>query len=80
MILSSFAHLIGLSGSLIIFFCKFSENFLLLILRGICYLSGETKVVLAPGLDILKRLGLSLFMFIYFGCSMLILLSDKLAD
>ena len=40
----------------------------------------DTVVTLAPGLDILERLGLSLLTFIYFGCSMLVLLSDKLAD
>ena len=45
-----------------------------------CYLSGDTVVILDPGLDIIERLGLSLFTFISFGCSVLILLSDKLAD
>ena len=44
------------------------------------FFSGDTVVTLAPGLDILERLGLSLLTFIYFGCSMLVLLSDKLAD
>ena len=43
-------------------------------------MSGYTLVILATGLDILERLGLSLLTFISFGCSMLILLSDKLAD
>ena len=40
----------------------------------------DTVVTLAPGLDILERLGRSLLTFISFGCSMLVLLSDKLAD
>ena len=43
-------------------------------------LSGDTVVTLAPGLDILERLGLSLLTFIYFGCYMFVLLLDKLAD
>ena len=43
-------------------------------------MSGYKVVTLAPGLDILERLGLSLITFIYFGCSMLIPLSNKLAD
>ena len=42
-------------------------------------MSGNTVVTIAPGLDILERLGLSLLTFISFGCSMLLLLSDKLA-
>ena len=40
----------------------------------------NTVVTLAPGLEILERLGLSLLTFISFVCSMLVLLSDKLAD
>ena len=43
-------------------------------------MSGDTVVTLSPGLDILEILGLSLLAFIYFGCSLLILLSNKLAD
>ena len=43
-------------------------------------MSGNTVIKLAPGLDILERLGLSLLTFIYFGCSMLVLLSDKMSD
>ena len=43
-------------------------------------MSGNTVVTLAPGLDPLERLGLSLLTFIYLGFSMLIILSDKLAD
>ena len=41
---------------------------------------GDTVVTLAPGLDILERLGLSLLTFISFGYSMLVLLSYKIAD
>ena len=41
---------------------------------------GNIVVILTPGLDIPEKIGLSLITFIYFGCSMLILLSDKLAD
>ena len=41
---------------------------------------GDKVVTLAPGLDILERLGLLILKFIYFGCSMLVLLSNKLAD
>ena len=40
----------------------------------------NTVVKLAPGIDIIERLVLSLLIFIYSGCSMLILLSDKLSD
>ena len=36
--------------------------------------------IIAPYLDILETLGLSLLTFISFGCSILVLLSDKLAD
>ena len=43
-------------------------------------MSGKTDITLATGLDIIERLVLSLLMFISFGCSMLVLLSDKLAD
>ena len=43
-------------------------------------MSGDTVVTLSPGIYILERLGLSLLTFIYFGCSMLVLLSDELAD
>ena len=43
-------------------------------------MSGDTVFTLAPGLDILEILELSLITFIYFGCSMLILLSDKMSD
>ena len=43
-------------------------------------MSDDTLVTLAPGLDILERLGLSLLAFISFGCYVLVLLSDKLAD
>ena len=41
---------------------------------------GDTVVTLSTGLDTLEILGLSLLTFIYFGCSMSVLLSDKLAD
>ena len=48
-------------------------------------MSGNAVVILAPCLDIIETLGLSplnlsLLNFISFGCSILILLSDKLAD
>ena len=43
-------------------------------------MSSNTVFTLAPGLDILETLGWLLLTFIYFGCSMLVLLSDKLAD
>ena len=43
-------------------------------------MSSNTVFTLAPGLDILKTLVWLLLTFIYFGCSMLVLLSDKLAD
>ena len=43
-------------------------------------MSGDTVVILAPCLYINETLGLSLLTFIYFGCSILVLLSDKLAD
>ena len=59
---------------------KVYEIFFLLILKGERFLSDDTVVTLSPGLDILERLGLSLLTFIYFGCSTLILLSDKMAD
>ena len=41
-------------------------------------MSADTVVIIAPGLDILETLGLSLLTFIYFIFSMLILLSDKM--
>ena len=50
------------------------------MLRGVRSLSSNTVVILAPCLDILETLGLSLLTFISFGCSILVLLSDKLAD
>ena len=37
-------------------------------------------VTIDPGLYIHERLGLSLLEFISFGCSMLVLLLDELAD
>ena len=43
-------------------------------------MSGNTVVILAPCLDILETLGLSLLTFMSFGYSILLLLSDKLAD
>ena len=43
-------------------------------------MSGDTVVTFAPGLDIIERLGLSLLTFISFGCSILVLLSDKMSD
>ena len=51
----------------------------------ILYLSGDTVVILDPCLDILEKVGLSLLNlsllnFIYFGCCILVLLSDKMAD
>ena len=42
-------------------------------------MSVNTVVILDPCLDILETLGLSLQKFIYFSCSILVLLSDKLA-
>ena len=36
--------------------------------------------IIAPCLDILETLGLSLLIFIYFGCYILVILSDKLVD
>ena len=36
--------------------------------------------IIASCLDILETLGLSLLTFISFGCSILVILSDKLAD
>ena len=41
---------------------------------------GDTVVTLSTGLDTLEIIGLSLLSFIYPGCSMSLLLSDKLAD
>ena len=78
MILSSFALLLGLSGSWILYFLfiKVHEIFFLLILRGVRSLSGNTVVILAPCLDILDILGLSLLTFINFYFSILALLSD----
>ena len=43
-------------------------------------MSGNIFVLLDPYLDILETLGLSLLTFIYFGCSILVVLSYKLAD
>ena len=43
-------------------------------------MSGDTVVILAPSLDIPETPGLSLLTFISFVCSILVLLSDKLAD
>ena len=82
MILSSFAVLLGFSGYWIPSFTliKVSDSFFLLILRGIRSLSGDTVVILAPCLDILEILGLSLLTFISFGFSVLVLLSDKMDD
>ena len=40
----------------------------------------NTVVALGPGVDTLKILGLSLLKFISFNCSMLLLLSENLAD
>ena len=81
-ILSSFALFLGLYGSWILSFhlIKVSEVFFLLSLQLIRSLSSNTVVTLASGLDILERLGLSLLTFISFGCSILVLLSDKMAD
>ena len=81
-ILSPFALLFGLSGSWILYFplIKVSKVLFLLSLRGILSLSGDTVVTLAPGLDILGRIGLSLLTYIYFGCYMLVLLSHKMSD
>ena len=69
-------------GGLFSFFhlIQFFEIVFLLILQGIRSLYGNTVVIIAPGLDILERLWLSLLTFIYFGCYMLKLLWDKLAD
>ena len=80
-LISYFSLLLGLSVSWIISF-PFIKAFVffLLILRGVRSLSSNTAIILAPGLDIPERLGISLLKFIYFGCSMLILLSDKIAD
>ena len=81
MILSSFALLLGLSRSWILYFplIKVSEIFFLLIVLEIRSLSGDTVVIIVPGLYILERLGLSLLTFISFGWLMLILSSNKLA-
>ena len=49
------------------------------MLRGIRFLSIDTVVTIDPGLDILERIGMLLLPSISFGCSRLILLSDKLA-
>ena len=43
-------------------------------------MSGNTVDTLDPGIDIVERLGLSRLLFIYFGYSMLVLLSYKLSD
>ena len=43
-------------------------------------MSGDKVVILATCIDILETFGLSLLTFISFGCSILVLLSDKLAD
>ena len=59
---------------------KVSEVFVLLSLQVIHCLSVNTVITLAPGLDIIEIFGLSLLTFISFGCSMFVLLSDKLAD
>ena len=77
-----FTLLLVLSGSWIIYFSliKVSKVFFLLSLQGICCLSGDSVVSLDPGIDILEILGLSLLTSIYFGCSMFVLLWDKLAD
>ena len=48
--------------------------------RGISFFSVDTVVTLAPVLYILERLVLSLLTFIYFGSSVLVLLSDRIAD
>ena len=55
-------------------------NLFLLILRGIRSLSGDTVVILDLCLDIIEEPRLSLLTFICFGCYILVLLSDKLAD
>ena len=47
-------------------------------MREIQSLSGDTIVILSPSLDILETLSLLLLTFIYFGFSILVLLSDKL--
>ena len=43
-------------------------------------MSCDKVVILAPCLDIIEALGLSLLTFISFGCSILVHLSDKLDD
>ena len=43
-------------------------------------MSGDTVLILAPCLDIIETIGLSLLTFISFDFSILVLLSDKLAD
>ena len=43
-------------------------------------MSGDTVVILDLCLDIIEEPRLSLLTFIFFGCYILVLLSDKLAD
>ena len=43
-------------------------------------LSGDSVVTLATGTGIPERLVLYFLTYIYLGCSMLVLLSEKLAD
>ena len=57
-----------------------SEVFFLLFLRGIRRLSGVTPDTLAPCLDIRERLKLSSIIPIYLDFSILVILSDKMAD
>ena len=57
-----------------------SKVFFLLFLQWISCLSGVTLDTLAPCPDIPERLGLSFLMSISLGFSILVILSDKLAD
>ena len=81
-IIPSFALLLGLSGSWILYFpvIEMSEVFFLLFLQGIRFWSGVTIYKLSPCTDITERLELYFLISISLGFSILVLLSDKLAD
>ena len=81
-ILSYFVFLLGFYGSWILSFplIEVSEVFFLLFLQGIPCLFGYSLDTLAPCPDIIERLELPLLISISLGCSILVLLSEKLAD
>ena len=81
-ILSSYALLLGLYGSWTLYFpvIKISQVFFLLFLQGIYCLSGVTLDTLSTCPYIPERLGLYFLISIYLGFSILVFLSDKLAD